>query len=412
MTTHVLVAKVSRVLLCLVFLTAAGASVADDLELVRLNACNDMLEGLRSLKRTTTDCVAATGVIQRTLRDAFAGGGATMCVLAHPPVSSLSGFKCIQWSGMGDSRTTACYRPADVELLSDYTANYVAKYSARAATYLNEAKRCPGSNGDASRIQETTFPPMLMPIAANDFGFQVQFGNTKPSTSVVSHGFARTSPEVARRGPEAIEYVMFADGLTSTLEARTPVGNWQIRVDEAGKAFAPYLERLAQQGVDNYPAFVDIDMLRAPRASVRTKVPSLPDELVNIVVAKLEDEGFTEMSDEDMRRKTGRTLNEMLEAFSKGVSFGARKAVGSRKPTVRMMVKTSGIACARSGNGAIGAYLFAMDGEDGVQADFGSVSTMVLGLGTCASSVQAGRQYVRNLATESKQTLLDSLASR
>ena len=251
-----------------------------------------------------------------------------------------------------------------------------------------------------------------MAIAELEFGFHLQYLDTKPGYSSVSHGFARTSPEVSKRGPEAIEYLVFATGMNEELAARTSLGNWRLRVDTSSEFDAPFLKALKRQGLDTYLAFFDIDMERAPRASLLSKVPSLPDELSDIVASRLEVEGFQEINDAELKRHTGKTRTEMTEALQKGVSFGARKLFSSFKPSIRILMKTSGLSCTRSGRGAIVAYLFALDGEDGVQVDFGGVSAMVLGLGACALPDSSGQEYVRNLARESKQAVLDNLEAR
>lgn len=391
-------------------LTSTSTLSATELELNRLNACKDLSELLISLKRPATSCRTATGTIEQTIHSA-ARNDATLCFLESPPVASLSDFKCIQISHQG-WRTTACFRPMSASLLSDYKTNYVPKFSSRVAGYLEEAKRCPGSNGDASRTIDTTFPTILMPVAEHEFGFNVQFGDTKPGTSIVSHGFARTSPQVSKSGPVAIEYVVFATGMTEELTARTSLGNWRLRVDTSPEFAAPFLKAIKRQGLDAYLAFFAIDMERAPRASVPPKVPSLPDELSDVVVSRLEVEGFEEMNDVALKRHTGQTRTEVTETLLKGVSFGARKLTSFWKPSIRILMKTSGLSCTQNGQGAIGAYLFSLNGEEGVQVDFGSISAMVLGIGACASPSAFSREYVRNLARESKQAVLDKLVAR
>lgn len=411
MTTRAFVAKAIHVFIGFFFLAGAGASPAAEIELTRINACKDISEAFSSLKRPSISCGTPTGDIERAIRDFAVGSEAKLCFMERPPVASLSGFSCIQSSFLGE-RAIACYRSAPAELLADYRANYVKRYSAQASSYIEEAKRCPGSNGDASRTIETTFPPILMSVAKHEFGFNVQYGDTKPGSSMVSHGFARTSPEVSKRGPDAIEYVVFSDGMTAKLAARTTHGNWRLRVDTSPDFAAQFVKALKRQGLDTYLASVDIDIKRSPRASALSKKPSLPEELSDVVASRLEDEGFEEMSDEDVKRHTGKTREEMSETIFKGVSFGARNLMNGRMPQIRLLMKTSALPCTQRGRGAIGAYLLTFEGEKDVQVDFGSVSAMVLGFGSCASSVNASRDYVRNLAEESKQALLDELQGR
>jgi len=411
MTTRAFVAKAIHVFIGFFFLAGAGTSLAAEIELTKINACKDISEAFSSLKRPSTRCGIPTGVIERAIRDFAVGSEAKLCFMERPPVASLSGFSCIQ-SSFRRGRAIACYRSAPAELLADYRANYVKKYSAQASSYIEEAKKCPGSNGDASRTIETTFPPILRSVAEHDFGFNVQYGDTKPGSSMVSHGFARTSPEVSKRGSDAIEYVEFADGMTAELLARTTHGNWRLRVDTSPDFAAQFVNALKRQGLDTYLALVDIDILRSPRAPALSKKPSLPEELSDVVALMFEDEGFEEMSDEDLKRYTGKTREEMSENVFKSVSFGARNLMNGQMPQIRLLMKTSGIPCTRGGRGAIGAYLLTSEGEKDVQVDFGAVSAMVLGFGSCASSVNSSREYIRNLAEESKQVVLDELQAR
>lgn len=411
MTMRASVPRAIHVFLCLIALACSGASPAAEIELDRINACKDISEAFSFLKRSSAICRPATGVIESAIRDAVSGSEAMLCFMEHPPVASLSGFRCIQSSYQG-GRAITCYRPAPAELLVDYKVNYVKRYSAQVSSYIEEAKSCPGSNGDASRTIETVFPQILMPVAAHEFGFNVQYGNTKPGSSLVSHGFAKTSPEVFKRGPDAIEYVVFSEGMTTAQTARTTHGNWRLQVDPMADSGSQIVKALKRQGLDTYVAAFDIDIERSPRASVISKNPSLPEELSSVVVSTLEDEGFEEMSDDDLEQHTGMTREEMIETAFKGVSFGARNLMDGLRPQIRLLMKTSGLPCTRGGRGAIGTYLFMIEGEQDVQVSFGSFSLMVLGFGSCASSVNSSREYVRNLASESKQAVLDDLLRR
>jgi hypothetical protein len=385
-----------------------GVSTAAELELTRINACKDISEAFATLKRTSTNCGAPTGVIERTIRDLAAGSEARLCFMERPPVASLSDFRCIQSSYRG-ARAFACYRSASSDLLGDYKSNFSRKYSAETSAYIEEAKRCPGSNGDASRAIDTTFPPILMAVAEHGFGFNVQYGDTRPGTALVSHGFAKTAPSVAQRGPDAIEYVVFSDGVAPELTARISLGNWRVQVDTSPDFASQFATALKRQGLEAYVAFVDLDIQRAPLAPPLLKRQAIPEELSDVVASKLDDEGFEEMSDDELEKHTGKSRRELIDTVLKGLPFGSRKILNGRVPKFRLLIKTSGLPCTRGGRGAIGAYLFAFEGEKDVQADFGSLMAMVLGFGSCASSVNSGREYARNLAEESKQAALDEL---
>lgn len=389
----------------------ANVSAAAELDFTRINACKDISDALANLRRTTTECGIASGVIDRTIRDRLAGSEVKFCALERPPVASLSGFDCFQSIYRG-IRTLACHRPAPVDLISNYRSDFSRKYSARTSAYLEEAKKCPGSNGEASRTIDTTFPSVFAPVAEHDFGFNVQYGDTKPGTVLVSHGFARTAPLVAERGPDAIEYVVISDGVLPEIAARTSLGNWRLRVDASSDYTLPFVKALKRQGVDAYIASVDIDIQRAPLASQIARKLATLEELSDVVASKLDDEGFEEMSDVELERQTGKSRGELVDTIFKELPFGTHKFFAGRVPKFRLLLKKSGLPCTRGGRGAVGAYLFAFEGERDVQVDFGSLTAIVLGFGSCASSVNSGREYVRNLAEESKQAVLEDLRRR
>lgn len=392
-------------------LVTAGPCLSAEMELSRINGCKDIAETFSSMRRSIASCGTPAGAIERTIKDFLAGSEVKTCFMESPPVVSLTGFRCIQATVAG-GQTIACIRPTSEALLADYKSNYASKYAARTSLYIEQAKKCPGSNGDASRVIETTFHPMLMAVAEHDFGFNVQYGDTRPGTAMVSHGFAHTSPGISERGPKAIEYVVFSEAAGGRVYSRTVQGNWSLIIDTSPDFSKQFIKLIRRQGLDAYIASVDIDMRRSARASVVPKEPSLPEALSEAVVSMLENEGFEEFDDDDLKRHTGKTRQEMRETILQGVAFGARKLVNGRMPQVRVLLKTSGTPCTQGGRGAFGAYLFTFEGMKDVQADFGSFSTMVIGFGSCAFSANSGRKYVQNLVEESKQAALAGLLAR
>ncbi|WP_156924519.1 hypothetical protein [Derxia gummosa] len=309
-------------------------------------------------------------------------------------------------------RDLACYRSISPSLLTDYKTNFSGRYAAQTSSYIEQAKRCKGSNGDASRIIDTTFPSIFAPVAEHEFGFNVQYGDTRPGTAMVSHGFAKASPAISQRGYDAIEYIVYANAMASELQAYTTHGNWNLHVDTSPEFATQFINGLRRQGLNAYLASVDIDIQRAPRASAIPKSPSLVEALSELVVARLEDEGFTEMDDDELKQHTGKTREQMSNTVVKQVSFGARNLMNGRVPQFRLLMKKSGVPCTREGRGAIAAYLFTLEGESGVQVDFGGFSAMLIGFGTCASSANSAKEYIRNLVDESKEAVLDELSRR
>lgn len=408
MTTLGFGAKSSHVLLGFLVIGYSGSTLAAEIEFSRINACKEIPEVFSMLELSATKCRPPTGEIESILHNLATGSSAKLCFMDRPPTSSLSSFRCMA-AATPTGRTMTCYRAAAIDVLNDYKANFSSSFSAKASAYIKDARNCHGSNGDASRIIETTFPPILRWVAQHDFGFNVQYGASKPGSALVSHGFARTSPEVSARGPAAIEYVVYSADMMKEPEARTALGNWRLLVNTAADVTGPLAKALKVQGVAAYGASFDIDIVRSPHASARHKKPSLPDELSDVVASMLEDEGFEELSDDELKRSSGKSRAEMVESVSKGGAFGARNLLNGQVPTFRLLMKTSGRTCTQGGSGAIAAYLFAFEGQAGVQVDFGSVSAMIVGLGACASAADSRRKYIRNLTEESKEVVLTEL---
>jgi hypothetical protein len=395
----------------LVLLTLMGTAAASSIEFSRISACSETARLLEAARRTQQNCVRPTSVAARTIRSYLTAANLQLCFLERAPLPTLTDFECFQ-IGVGAHRSLTCYRPSTLSRISDYKVNFPDRYSAQVERYLLDARSCPGSNGDASRVIDTTFPPPLMPIAAHEFGFIVQYGSTRPGTATAIHGFARTSPAVARTGPEAIEYISVSDGAAPPPLERTRHGDWRIRVDSSTAFAEPVVRSARQQGIDVFPAVVDIDLRRAPLAPFLAGNTAFSADLANKAVSFLEDEGFEELSDRDLRRHAGATRDEMVRTIKDNIAFGARKFVDNYATSLRVLMKTSGTNCTRNGNGAFSAYFIASSGEEGVAVDFGSLGVFVVGLGACGSGRHEGRTYVSNLTGEIKELLLDEISKK
>jgi len=392
---------------CAVIFLTAGAEAAGP-EFNRLNACADIATAFNTLKLPPTRCEAPADVIGHVIRGASDGQDPNVCFIRRPP-TFLSEFNCIGYS-YRQFRSLTCYRPAAASTLADFKRNYTSLYASSIAQYLNQASKCPGANGDTSRIIDTTFPPILTPAARPEFGFIAQYGESKPGTALVGHGFASTAPTVSDRGPQAIEYVHFATGAITGTTARTAIGDWSLDIDTASDLGSVFMRALKKQaGLNAYMADVSVDLRRAPRAPRLSKSPSVADSLAGLAVSIYEDEDFEEMSDEDFERQTGKSKNQLIEQVINSVPFGAPNFLAGRKLNIRLLLKTSGVPCTLGKRGALAGYLLHYDGAADVQVDFGNISFMTIGFGSCAAG--SGRQYVRNLSKEITDSLLKKLGS-
>lgn len=403
--------KIFLSLLGFFFTISPFLSIASEIEFNQLNACKEINETFSRMESLSSDCVPPIGIIDKVIQDYSNANNSKICFMGKPPAPSLANFRCIYIS-FKESRSISCYRPASSDLLSEYKLNYNEKYISKESVYIQQARRCPGSNGDASRSISTTFPQILVGVARHDFGFLVQYGTTKPSSAMVSHGFAKTSPEVSSRGPNSIEYVAFVDGLIPYEDHYTEYGNWRLNVDTSTEFYYPVIKALQRQGLDAYVASVSIEIRRTPQAQAYPKANSLPNKLSSIIALRLEDEGFEEMDDEDVQKYTGMTKSEIIKAVIKAFPFGAPILANDRKMDIRVLLKKSGLSCTKNNRGGVGAYLITFDGAQNVQVDFGNITTLVLGLGACGSPNNSSRQYARNLTLESKQAILDELRRR
>lgn len=401
-------ASLPRGFIAALLLGTAGSVSGQEVALNLLNACDDIARVFQKIRSSTDSCERATGLIEKTILHSLTFSDVNACFAINPPLLSLNGFRCFSVSMTGH-RSLTCYRPTSLDSVADFKAGFSDRFASKVDGYLRQARNCRGSNGDASRVIETTFPPSLMAVAAHEFGFIVQYGATKPGTALVSHGFARTSPATSTAGPEAVEYFSVADGMKSPLPQRTRHGNWRLRVDNSTSVYQKYFQKFAGSGTRIHVAIVDIDLQRAPLAPQLSKSAISSDILSEMLALSLEDEGFEEFSDEQIQDEIGYSRKELQENLVNHLAFGAPKKLMPSPPNFRLLMKATGAKCTQSNKGAFGAYLYSFAGDEGVQVDFGSVSVIVLGFGSCASKIFAGRDYVDNLVEEAKHALLEEL---
>lgn len=387
---------------------ASGAASAQAIKLNLLDACNDIAQTFQIIKSSNHSCGDAQGLFERTIKNSLSFSDIKACFAVRPPSTSVKDFKCFSVSTKGHNSLT-CYRSTTIDVVADFKSGFSEKYAPLVEGYLRRAKECRGSNGDASRVIDTTFPPALISVAAHELGFIVQYGASKPGTATVSHGYARTSPATSSIGMNAIEYFSIADGMRAPLPERTQHGNWRLLVDRSTSAYESYFRRLSDSGVRNHMAIVDFDLRRAPLAPQVSRHAISPDSLSQKLAASLEVEGFEEFSDEQIQEKTGRSRKELQSSIFEGVAFGAPKRLMPSPPNFRLFMKDTGSKCTQNNRGAIGAYLFARAGDPEVQVDFGDMSLIVVGFGSCASNVYAGRDYVENLVEEASALVLVEL---
>lgn len=155
----------------------------------------------------------------------------------------------------------------------------------------------------------------------------------------------------------------------------------------------------------------DIDIKRSPHAKRISKDISIAELMSDTAISNAEDEGFERLSEEKLRRSVGGNFDEIIQALSKKVPFGAQASTvrAMVNPKVTVLVKTEGARCNAGGRGAIGVFLIRSSGDPLVAADFGSMMFYVMGLGSCGRAGGESMKYVRNLTAETKRVVLQRI---
>ena len=396
-------------------------AVSADMEFTRLNACADIssvFQQLRGAREPSDDeCRAPSNAVERGIAKAFVPSGQKVCVMRRAPIPALNEFGCLRTYASGQSAAT-CFRSVPGSLAADYKSGYKDKYASAVSTYLNRAATCPGTSGDAAIAPITTFSPFLLPVAEYQVGFLIQYGSTRPGNAAVWHGLAKTSPDVAKAGIDAIEVVAYSwspdNSASSTALNYIKLGNWRVKYDD-GEEFVSELNKAARkQGGSLVAGVFDLSVTRAADAPAFAATSSLADDLASKAAASLEGEGFDAMSESDLKGHTGMDSTEMMAKVAKQMPYGAQNLASrfAYKPRVTMLMRTSGPRCTDNDRGAFGAYILRNDGRSGVSVDFGSVSIFILGFGACGRQIDANKSYVRELVSDAKEAVLSELKAR
>jgi hypothetical protein len=320
----------------------------------------------------------------------------------------------VQWERrQGLVSDLTCFRGAAAEDIQAYRKQYKSKYAAAQDAYLTAFKKCSVSNRDATDAPPTTSPPLLAFISRFERGFIAGLGVGRPSNSTIVHGFSLVDATAGPNLPSALELIYLLVGATPS--ASSPgddtIGEWVVKQEKVEELES----QLNEQFVKN-------------RAAVRVKLSSYalerPDgskvssegklnvlrQLHAALAKNFEHEGLSEISASKIREKTGRTPEELLTEASKGVPFGNRGVVRFA-PSFRVLVNEQPPACPR-GDGAVVAYLYAVQPADEVQKDFGSVMVMVAGFGVCSRGTTALRTYKQGLIDGVSEELAAALRKR
>jgi len=402
-------------------LCGVGRVCFADIELNRLNACDDVAAIASELRAGipphSSDCRPPSGAIERNLYAALSPMQIRACFLRQPPKPSLSDFACTRMEVSGSALLT-CYRAVPVTSINEYKAKFGQRYAVPVAQYLSQSTRCPASNGDASQAGSSLFPNELALISAFEFGYISQLGTTHPGDVTALHGFAKTAPELVSAGVEALEYVAyFTSAVKQTEDAapqrRTRVGHWLLEMDDAATLDAEFGRLYRRFGAAITINSLIIDIERAPDAPAYSSDRQLSEALGNAATDGFVNEGFDEISEEELEESTGMTSLQMLAEVGKRVPFGQRGIMAhlGSNPRVTVLIKSRGAPCTRENRGLFAIYVMRDDGVQGVQVDFGSVGIFVLGWGACGGRSTPLLAYTGDLLNEAKQAVLKEIES-
>lgn len=387
-----------------VFLPTAAAG---EINLDRLAFCDDIAEVYRALgvPQNGDDCRRPSlglesELIRRSNRDS-----SQLCMVPPPPGRLLQGFSCVKLN-VKKGAFLSCFRSASKEDVEKFKESYKDDFVEPASRYMSAAAQCRTSNGDSSYAPASLFPPVLALISRYEFGYVVGLGKGNPADANVIHGYASLDPALSAFGRGAIEFVNFNVGTVSDEKKAAPlsIGEWLVTIDEMVPMTDAMNEELRKRKLPvkfDGIAFELNQNESSPRMDDTGKLhnlESLQDALTDFLI----EEGFERMSDSVLEEEAGFSAQDFVAEVTKRLPFGSNRRV-TIHDKFNVLLRESPPSCARSGKGAMGAYVFAIRPAPLVKSDFGEVSVMIIGIGACSSHSRRQRTYVEGLTAGLKE---------
>jgi hypothetical protein len=404
----------------LVLWILAASSAHSEIRLDKLNDCGDIERVYLSLKAhplvSPAECRAPRDRLELALAARAGSNASPLCFLRTSPATFLNSFSCVRFnsrSATGAADVT-CFRAAALSDIRTYQEFYAERFARSEANYLAAAQKCSVSAGDSANAAPSNFPPIASMLARFELGFVTSLGSGRPSDSLVFHGYAETDPEIGAGAPDAIEVVQMI--VNSPVKLSVPsivkkVGNWTIEVEDLATAESDINRQFAQSGAPIRFSFNIYNIVReGPHTMSRSAKEALMSSLHDSVTTELETEGFAELSEAEMKQQTGKSADDLLRQITSGLPFGHDPRI-RLTGTFRILVKETGLPCARGERGAVAAYLMGTQPIEGVQRDFGSILFMVGRLGACSVSSDA-RAFAKNLSDHAIEEIGDALNHR
>jgi hypothetical protein len=402
--------------MCLTSIAGANAQV----NLNRLTACADIASTAAQLRAQKTaaesSCRRPRSALERAFFSRNGGYPSALCLLREAPASFVEGFSCVQTPELKGTSSITCFRSAVTAEIEQYQKNYTERFAARATQYTKSIKQCPATNGSASFVQATTFPPMLAAIAKLEFGFMSPLGSGRVTDSYVQHGYATTDPSLGDGVPGGIEFVaMLIDGKRPTREARggdrQKIGKWELttkrdlNIDE----FIKMQRKATGEFIAGAIAAYEIENENAT-ASMPQKVTGL-NTISRRVVSVFRENDFDQLSASEFEDRTGKRLSDIVKTFQEATPYGRRSLALRQINAATVVLKEDNTGCTLNGRGAVMAFILTLKPVPDVEPDFGEIVVFLVGVGNCGRGAPA-RRYLNNLVEDTTEQIADALQTR
>jgi len=410
---------IKRLLATLVASFVYGHAAAVGLSFGILDACQPLRDAIAKLQRSTAtplNCRPPRTDLERQYFTRLAVRGQKLCFLPTSTLSLLAPFSCMQQLTVNGAQII-CFRPASLVEVKAYKNDYSERHAFSERQYLDSAAACPDSTGDAARAGPTLFPTVLGELAAFELGFITVMRSAGVASATAVHGYAETDPQLQGDIPSAVEFVSlnYSTGtgapVLDATETSQQVGDWLLETDDE-KA----LEKDFAKVVQNSPAAMRVFSVgfsfskRGSHATADEKALLLRG-LKRTVISQLRGEGFRLLSSKTLERLTGMSKPFIFEAIRKNLPYNRRKTQVLNQFDFEMLIHEHLPTCDPLNPGEVMANILNTAAEPGVRSDHGSISIMVLVVGSCALQPSLQR-YAEALQMQVEAALVENLKRR
>jgi hypothetical protein len=312
------------------------------------------------------------------------------CLIDEPP-KGLQGFSCVAEPNGSGGKSLSCFRSARISTINDYEKNYQAKYSAPVSNYLEQARTCSSSNGDAAIATSLQLGGPILRVSRLEMGYVVALND---NTGTILHGFASTDPDIDSWKEEALE-VVYAFSAKQTLENivvdTDRAEKWRIVAVDDGKEFKKAISEA--QGAVQIPVAVELAGFNLTSGFKRAKAVQAEDskskglsKLSRVVEDILDAHSFTRLDDDEFEAKFGKSSEDFADEINKARPYGARKSADS-DVAIEAYFRESDF-CSEDQGGSFALVMTERTGENR-PGDYGSVDALLLAAGNCLAQDRA-----------------------